>query len=116
MALRVGATVMDVTDVPRAARFWCSVLGYVPRDGHDPQFMVLADPRSEGPNVSLQRTDEPKTGVNRVHLDLYADDQEGEVRRIEALGGRRVPWDYPPDADFVVKAELDGNELCIVQA
>lgn len=115
MVLRVGSTVMDVADVPRAARFWCDVLGYEPRDGADAAFMVLSDPRRLGPNVSLQRSEEPKRGADRVHLDLYADDQAFEVHRIEGLGGRCAPWGYPPGADYVVMEDLDGNEFCVVQ-
>lgn len=116
MSIHIGSTVLDVADVERAARFWCGVLGYVPRDGPDPGFMVLTDPRRPWSNLSLQRSDEPKRDVNRAHLDLYADDREAEVRRIEALGGRRAEWPwYEPGDDHVVMRDPDGNEFCVVQ-
>jgi len=52
--------------------------------------------------------------VNRIHLDLYADDQEREVERLLALGASRPRWDYPVDADFVVLTDPDGNEFCVI--
>jgi len=36
------------------------------------------------------------------------------VERFLKLGARRVEWEYPPDADFVVLADLDGNLFCVV--
>ncbi|MFF5363127.1 VOC family protein [Streptomyces scabiei] len=54
----------------------------------------------------------------RVHLDLYAgnaEDQAAEVRRLLGLGAQRVAWDsYPPDADFVVLADPEGNRFCVI--
>ena len=113
MTLYVGSTVRNVTDVDRATAFWTAALGYVVRDG-DPTFVVLTDPRRRWSHVSLQRTDAPKGGRNRLHLDLYADDQRAEVVRLESLGAPRVPWEYPPDADFIVMADPDGNEFCVI--
>ena len=113
MTLYVGSTVLNVTDLNRATAFWTAALGYVVRDG-DSTFVVLTDPRRRWSNVSLQRTDAPKTGRNRLHLDLYADDQRAEVTRLESLGATRVPWEYPPDADFIVMADPDGNEFCVI--
>jgi catechol 2,3-dioxygenase-like lactoylglutathione lyase family enzyme len=119
MALTMGSTVLDVADVRRAARFWCEALGYVPRDGWADDFMVLRDLHVDGgPQLSLQKEDAPKRAgdANRVHLDLYADDQAREVARLEKLGASRAAgWPYPPDADFVVMLDPDGNEFCVVQ-
>ncbi|MGH3097804.1 MAG: VOC family protein [Streptosporangiales bacterium] len=33
-----------------------------------------------------------------------------------ALGAKRVEWDYPDDADFVVLADTEGNLFCVVNA
>jgi catechol 2,3-dioxygenase-like lactoylglutathione lyase family enzyme len=116
MGLAIGSVVLEAADVRAAARFWCAVLGYAPRDAWADDFMVLARPGAPWANLSLQANDEPKRGANRVHLDLYADDQAAEVARIERLGGTRVrDWPYPEDADFVVMRDLDGNEFCVVQ-
>lgn len=115
MGLYVGSTVINTTDVEAGIAFWTAALGYVVRNA-DPTFAVLTDPRRRWSNVSLQLTEEPKQGRNRLHLDLYATDQPSEVARLEGLGATRAPWDYPPDADFVVLADPDGNEFCVIQS
>ncbi len=114
MGLYVGSTVINTTDVEQGIDFWTAALGYVVRHS-DATFAVLTDPERRWSNVSLQLTEEPKTGRNRLHLDLYSPDQKVEVARLEGLGATRVPWEYPPDADFVVMTDPDGNEFCVVQ-
>lgn len=69
MGLHVGSTVINTTDVERAIGFWTAALGYVVR-GSDATFAVLTDPGRRWSNVSLQLTEEPKSGRNRLHLDL----------------------------------------------
>lgn len=116
MGLEIGSTVINVSDIDRAIEFWTEALGYVPRDpAYDDDFAVLTDPRRAWSNLSLQLSADTKQGRNRVHLDLYTPDQAGEVARLEALGARRVPWEYEPGADHVVMADFDGNEFCVVQ-
>jgi hypothetical protein len=41
-------------------------------------------------------------------------DLQTEVERFIALGAQRVEWEYPPDADFVVLADPDGNLFCVI--
>ncbi|WP_317983415.1 VOC family protein [Microbacterium hominis] len=53
----------------------------------------------------------------RIHLDLYAQDQDAEVARLESLGARRVVWDrQPADADYVIMEDPEGNRFCVVDA
>ena len=78
-------------------------------------WVVLTDPRRRWANLSLQLKKEPKQGRNRLHLDLYTQDREAEVARLEALGATRLPRDYDPKVDFVVLADPDGNEFCVIQ-
>jgi catechol 2,3-dioxygenase-like lactoylglutathione lyase family enzyme len=115
MGLYVGSTVINAYDIEQSAAFWTAALGYVVRHA-DSTFAVLTDPSRRWSNVSLQLTEEPKDGPNRLHLDLYATDQAVEVARLEQVGATRVPWEYPPDPDFVVLADPSGNEFCVVQS
>jgi catechol 2,3-dioxygenase-like lactoylglutathione lyase family enzyme len=115
MTLYVGSTVLNVVDLHRATAFWTAALGYVVRNA-SPTFVVLTDPRRRWSNVSLQQSDAPKSGRNRLHLDLYARDQLAEVARLESLGATRLPWEYSPDADYVVLADPDGNEFCVINS
>ncbi len=53
----------------------------------------------------------------RIHLDLYAEDQAAEVARLIALGATEVQWGKrPPDADYVILADPEGNRFCVVDA
>ncbi len=115
MGLYVGSTVINTTDVEKGIAFWTTALGYVVRNA-DATFAVLTDPERQWSNVSLQLTEEPKLGRNRLHLDLYTTDQKGEVARLEGLGATRVPWEYEEGDDYVVMADPDGNEFCVVQS
>ena len=59
---------------------------------------------------------EPKTGKNRVHLDLATEslaDQQAEVERLIALGATRVDIGQG-DVPWVVLADPEGNEFCVL--
>jgi len=114
--MRVGSIVMGASDVRRAMEFWSRALGYVPRDEPEADWVVLAPASGDGPNISLGRSETPVQERPRVHLDLYAADQAGEVERLLGIGATRVDWaDYPDDADFVVLADPEGNRFCVIQ-
>lgn len=116
MQLRIGAVVMGASDVQRGVDFWCRTLGYVRRSHEqDDAFVVLTPESGIGPNISVTLSASPAAKRPRVHLDLYTEDQQGEVQRLVALGARRVDWhDYPNDADFVVLADTEGNLFCVI--
>ncbi len=115
MTVRVGSIVLGVSDVPRAVAFWCGALDYRPREEPDDTFAVLTPSDGDGPNVSVALSDTPAQDRPRVHLDLYADDQQATVERLLGLGASRVDWpDYPDGADFVVLADPEGNRFCVV--
>jgi catechol 2,3-dioxygenase-like lactoylglutathione lyase family enzyme len=115
--LRVGTVVVNVLDMDRAVRFWTAALGYETREkAPDPEFTMLqpSEGRSGVP-VSLQLTDQTSTAPVRLHLDLYTDHQADHVERLVGLGATRVEgWPYPPDPDFVVLRDPDGNEFCVI--
>jgi len=118
--LRVGTVVMGVEDIRRAVAFWTAALDYVPQrplaDGDD--FMILVPAQGAGTHLALDVSESPVQEHPRVHLDLYAGDaadQAAEVQRLVALGATVVDWDrYPPDPDFVVLADPEGNRFCVI--
>lgn len=113
--LIVGSVVIRVDDLEKQAAFWEAALGYVRREDDDDDFILLRPRHGVGPNVSLDRWGAPVQVPPKIHLDLYADDQEAEVERLVALGASRVDWDgYPPDADYVVLADPEGNRFCVI--
>jgi catechol 2,3-dioxygenase-like lactoylglutathione lyase family enzyme len=114
--LHLATVVVNVRDMTRAVRFWSAALGYRQREEHwDPEFMMLVHPDGEQTPVSLQLTDSDPREPVRVHLDLYTDEQQRHVDRLVALGATRVQdWPYPPEPDFVVLRDPDGNEFCVI--
>jgi hypothetical protein len=115
--LRIGSIVIRVDDVRREAEFWMAALDYVPRDEDDDVFMLLRPRNGDGPNVSLDRVAAGERVPPRIHLDLYAADQAGEVRRLIGLGATEVHWERrPADADYVILADPEGNRFCVVDA
>ncbi len=115
--IRVGSIVLRVDDLARQTQFWAAALDYVPRDETSDDFVLLRPRDGVGPNLSLDRVHSTVQVPPRIHLDLYAEDQAGEVRRLIALGATEVHWDKrPPDADYVILADPEGNRFCVVDA
>jgi hypothetical protein len=115
--IRVGSIVLRVDDLQREAAFWSAALDYVPREGDGGDFALLHPRDGVGPNLSLDRVHSTLQIPPRIHLDLYAQDQAGEVERLKALGASEVHWDKrPPDADYIILADPEGNRFCVVDA
>jgi len=113
--IRVGSIVIRVDDVERQAAFWAAALDYEPRRGGDDDFVLLKPRDGVGPNVSLDRVHSTVQVPPRIHLDLYTEDQAGEVARLLALGATEVRWARrPPDADYIILADPEGNRFCVV--
>jgi len=113
--LRVGSIVVRVDDLQRQTQFWAAALDYVPREGPSDDFVLLRPRDDAGPNVSLDRVDSKVQVPPRIHLDLYTDDQAGEVKRLIGLGATEIHWNKrPPDADYVILADPEGNRFCVV--
>jgi hypothetical protein len=119
--LSIGTVVMGVGDLHRAVGFWTEALDYVPKRAiqADDDFTVLV-PVGDAPgaHLALDVSETPVQEHPRIHLDLYARDaadQAREIERLVALGAARVDWDlYPPDPDFVVLADTEGNRFCVI--
>lgn len=114
--MRIGSVVIDCNDFETMSAFWQDALHYVPRDAAESDWVVLRDPESRGVNVSLQQVPEKPAGKNRLHLDLYTDDQEGEVERLLKIGATRHPRAPEPDEDFIVLEDPEGNLFCVIDA
>ncbi len=113
--LRIGSIVLRVDDLQRQAAFWEEALGYERRPGDSHDFVLLRPKDGVGPNLSLDQVRSSLEIPPRLHLDLYTEDQPGEVRRLIGLGATEVHWDKrPPDADYVILADPEGNRFCVV--
>ena len=115
--LRVGSIVLRVDNLRLQTEFWAAALDYVPRGEPSGDFVLLRPRAGIGPNVSLDRMRSEVHLPPRIHLDLYSEDQGGEVKRLIALGATEVHWEKrPPDADYVILADPEGNRFCVVDA
>lgn len=113
--LRVGSVVIRVDDLEREVAFWEAALGYERRPSDSDDFVLLRPTDGSGPNLSLDRVRSSLVIPPRIHLDLYTEDQAGEVARLVALGATEIHWDKrPPDADYVILADPEGNRFCVV--
>ena len=109
--------VIDVDDLDTGVAFWSAALDAEEEPLSDDSSRVYRRLRLPDSNVRilLQRTDDPKTGKERMHLDLETDDVEAEVQRLEALGATR--WDHQQERgyDFWVLRDPWANEFCVLQ-
>lgn len=112
--LRVGSVVVDCNDFNSMFSFWRQALRYEPREPPEEDWVVLHDPEGKNVNVSLQKVPEKRSGKNRLHFDLYTNDQAGEVERLLAIGAIRHPRTPEPDEDFIVLEDPEGNLFCVI--
>jgi predicted enzyme related to lactoylglutathione lyase len=115
MTSKIACVVIDATDPRALALFWQEVLGWevVEDDGTG---VSLAARGTRMPALDILRVPEVKAGKNRLHIDLRADGSTtaAELERLLALGARRVDVGQAPDATWVVLADPEGNEFCLL--
>jgi predicted enzyme related to lactoylglutathione lyase len=113
--LRIGSIELRVDDLRRQTEFWAAALDYVPRDELSDDFVLLRPRNGNGPSLSLDNVPSKVQIPPRLHLDLYTEDQASEVERLKALGATEIHWDKrPPDADYIILADPEGNRFCVV--
>ena len=115
MTSRIGAISVDSNDPPALAGFWAAVLGWIEID-RDETGVSLAAPGTRMPTFDVLKVPEGKTVKNRLHLDLRADgiSTAEELERLLALGSRRIDIGQSPDVSWVVLADPEGNEFCLL--
>ena len=113
MANRFTELVIDARDVESLARFWAAALGWElnTRKG----FLWLKPPSPGVPLIVFEPVPEEKTVKNRVHIDVSPTDRtrDEEVERLLALGATRADVGQG-DVDWVVMADPEGNEFCVL--
>jgi hypothetical protein len=112
--MKIGSVVIDCNDFERMMAFWQEALHYVPRDPAEDNWVVLRDHEGANVNVSLQLVPEKPSGKNRLHFDLYTNQQEAEVERLLGIGATRHPRRPEPDEDFIVLEDPEGNLFCVI--
>ena len=120
MGIRWQCICVDSNDPQRIAPFWQQALGW--RITHDTADEVVLEPaegsREDGisPDILFLRVPESKAVKNRLHIDLRPEDQAAEVARLESLGATRADVGQGDEATWMVMADPDGNEFCVLRA
>ena len=70
------------------------------------------------PTMFLAAVPEDKVVKNRLHLDLSPVDRsrDEEVARLEALGARGADVGQTGEESWVVMADPEGNEFCVLRS
>jgi hypothetical protein len=116
--LRWQCVCVDAADPRAVASFWEEALGW--RRTFDTEGEVVLEPPAGSPEDGVSpdllfvKVREAKRVKNRLHLDLRPLDQAAEVSRLEALGARRVDIGQG-EQSWVVLADPEGNELCVLR-
>jgi hypothetical protein len=116
MPARISSVSIDAVEPRPLADFWAAVLQWdVVEDGDE--FISLASPAGDLPTLDIIVVPEVKQMKNRLHLDLRADGPsfEAELDRLETLGARRVDVGQGQDVTWVVLADPEGNEFCLLR-
>jgi catechol 2,3-dioxygenase-like lactoylglutathione lyase family enzyme len=131
MTSRLTETIVDCADPAALAEFWCAALGYAVAHADDVHgFVEIAPQRTDAelldavrrgpvpPSLIFVQVPEGKAGKNRLHLDLSPIDcpQAEEVDRLLALGATRADIGQSGDQSWVVLADPEGNEFCVLRS
>ncbi len=117
MPTRLQHVVVDAADPAALARWWAEALGWA-ITLEEPDEVAVEPPEPDGLGVPLVFVPvaDPKVTKNRVHLDLRsadAADQAALVARLTGLGARLADIGQG-DVPWVVLADPEGNELCVL--
>jgi len=109
---RLAGFIIDCNtqDLEHASAFWSAALGYPLRARSDesaPEKYREMLTGENGLHIEVQKVDHP----SRLHLDIETDDIEAEVKRLEALGAKRIEkglrW-------WIMEAPT-GQRFCVVR-
>jgi hypothetical protein len=111
MTLQWEQVVVDARDPAALGRWWATALGWevVAED----EFEIRPAP-DRLPGLLFVPVGEDKSGKNRLHLDFRPEDQASEVERLLSLGATRADVGQDGSVTWVVLADPEGNEFCVL--
>jgi predicted enzyme related to lactoylglutathione lyase len=115
MPSRFYTVVVDSEDPSALARFWAEVLDWKIVFESDDE-VVIAKDEDQYPGLVFVPVPESKAVKNRLHIDLAPDDRDTEVERLLSLGATRADVGQSSEVTWVVLADPEGNEFCVLSA
>jgi Glyoxalase-like domain len=120
MDIRIQAVNVDANDCGLLARFWSQALGWRITFERDDEWVIEPPEGSPAvdvaPDIVFGKVPERKATKNRLHFDLRPKDQAAEVRRLLDLGATPADVGQGDDVSWVVLADPEGNEFCVLSA
>lgn len=116
--LTIQCVTVDCHNPMLLAEFWSELLDWTIA-GHDDESVWIEPKHGElvvSPEILFLANPDAKQVKNRLHLDLRPDLQEIEVERALSLGARRVDIGQTGEESWVVLADPEGNEFCILRS
>ena len=117
--LHIQSLTIDSRSPYELARFWAEA-AHGSLSGEPGDECVVSVPLPLGGNLELLFLSvfDTKSAKNRIHLDLRPDNQAKEVARLEELGATKVDvgQNSDPDTTWIVMADPEGNEFCVLRA
>ncbi len=104
--------VVEAVDPAALGRWWAAALRWTVVNDDPNEFEIQETP-NHFPGILFLQTGTEKPSKNRLHLDFRPDDQDSEVERLISLGARRIDVGQG-DAPWVVLADPEGNEFCVL--
>lgn len=115
MSLRWEQAVIDAIDPVALGQWWAEALRWTVVND-DPEAFEIQEEADRLPGIMFLRVGGAKqSSKNRLHLDFRPDDQQLEVRRLIDLGAQRIDVGQG-DVSWVVLADPEGNEFCVLSA
>lgn len=124
MGCLVSHTTVDCRNAYDLSEWWKSLLGYVDLEGdpNQPGYgeCMIQDPE-KGHRILFVEVPEEKQVKNRLHFDLRPREssRDEEVQRLIDLGTTVVAdlrGTYGPGTGWVVFADPEGNEFCVLRS
>lgn len=120
----VSHTTVDCANAYELSEWWKQLLGYVDVDG-DPNLpgyeeCMILDPGS-GHRLLFIEVPDAELPAKRIHFDLRprSGSRDDEVERVRSLGAREVAdhrGQYGPGTGWVVFADPEGNQFCVLRS
>jgi hypothetical protein len=111
--VRFYQLVIDCADPRSLASFWMRFTGFEIGSAHD-DWVSIRSP-DDGTRIAFQRVPESKAANNRLIVDFAAKYDAATASAIEAIGATRRWASDDPEDPFIVLADPEGNEFCVVR-